>query len=72
MTEEIPNTSVKARVEVIEPVGSESVWYLSCGPASFVAKVNSHVKAEVNREKELVFNVSKAHLFDPLTENAIL
>ncbi|MCA9445660.1 MAG: sn-glycerol-3-phosphate ABC transporter ATP-binding protein UgpC [Candidatus Omnitrophica bacterium] len=72
VTEEIPNTSVKARVEVIEPVGSESVWYLSCGPASFVAKVNSHVKAEVNREKELVFNVSKAHLFDPLTENAIL
>ena len=70
--EEIPNTSVKARVEVVEPVGSESIWYLSCGSVAFVAKVNSHVRAEVNREKELVFNVSKAHLFDPSTENALL
>jgi multiple sugar transport system ATP-binding protein len=64
--------TVTARVEVIEPVGSESIWYLSCGPSTFVAKVNSHVKAEVNREKELGFNVSKAHLFDPESEEAIV
>ncbi|NUN97385.1 MAG: sn-glycerol-3-phosphate ABC transporter ATP-binding protein UgpC [Candidatus Omnitrophica bacterium] len=67
-----PNTSVKAKVEVIEPVGSESIWYLSAGPATFIAKVNSHVRAEVNREKEIVFNVAKAHLFDPATESAIV
>ncbi len=67
-----PNTSVRAKVEVIEPVGSESIWYLSAGTATFIAKVNSHVKAEVNREKELVFNVTKAHLFDPASEKAIL
>jgi multiple sugar transport system ATP-binding protein len=66
-----PNTTVKAKVEVIEPVGSESIWYLSAGAATFIAKVNSHVKAEVNREKELAFGVAKAHLFDPKTENAI-
>lgn len=67
-----PGTKVQARVEVVEPVGSESIWYLSSGHAAFVAKVNSHVKAEVNREKEIVFNVPKAHLFDPVTENAIV
>jgi len=67
-----PNTNVRAKVEVIEPVGSESIWYLSAGNATFIAKVNSHVKAEVNREKELVFNVTKAHLFDPASEKAIL
>jgi multiple sugar transport system ATP-binding protein len=66
-----PNTKINARVEVIEPVGSESIWYLSTGKASFIAKVNSHVRAEVNRDKELVFDVSKAHLFDPVSENAI-
>jgi multiple sugar transport system ATP-binding protein len=66
-----PNTGVRAKVEVIEPVGSESIWYLSSGAATFIAKVNSHAKAEVNREKELVFAVSKAHLFDPKTESAI-
>lgn len=67
-----PNTLVKAKVEVIEPVGSESIWYLSSSHSTFIAKVNSHVKAEVNRDKEMVFNVSKAHLFDPATEQAIV
>jgi len=67
-----PGARVQARVEVIEPVGSESIWYLSAGHSAFVAKVNSHVKAEVNREKELIFNVAKAHLFDPVTENAVV
>ena len=72
ISDAMPDTNLQARVEVIEPVGSESIWYLSCGDSSFVAKVNSHVRAEVNREKELVFNVAKSHLFDPTTENSIL
>jgi len=72
VSEIMPETTLQARVEVIEPVGSESIWYLSCGQSSFVAKVNSHVRAEVNREKELVFNVSKCHLFDPNTEESVL
>ena len=72
ISDAMPETNLQARVEVIEPVGSESIWYLSCGDSSFVAKVNSHVRAEVNRERELVFNVSKSHLFDKSTEKSIL
>jgi len=62
---------VQARVEVIEPIGSESIWYLSRGKASFTAKVNAHVSAQVEMERELVFDVAKAHLFDPATEKVI-
>jgi multiple sugar transport system ATP-binding protein len=63
---------VKARVEVIEPLGSESIWYLATPESSFIARVDSHTAAEVDRDKELVFLVDKAHIFDRETEQAIV
>ncbi len=63
---------VRAKVEVIEPLGSESIWYLATPESSFIAKVDSHTDAEVDREKELVLFVEKAHVFDKQTEWAIV
>jgi multiple sugar transport system ATP-binding protein len=63
---------VTARIEVIEPLGSESIWYLATPESSFIARVDSHTDAEVDRDKELVFFVEKAHIFDRETEQAIV
>jgi len=63
---------VTSRVEVIEPVGAEALWYMTTGKTTFVARVDSHARAEVNRDKCLVVDVNKAHLFDPETEKTII
>ncbi len=63
---------VTSRVEVVEPLGAESFWYLTTGRTSFIAKVGAHLKAEVNSDKRVVFSLEKAHLFDPRTEDAIV
>ncbi len=66
-----PDSCVNSRVEVVEPLGAESIWYLTTGKSVFQARVDAHAKAEVNKEKNLVFNVDKAHLFDMETEQAL-
>lgn len=67
-----PDLVVTAKVEVIEPVGAEAIWYLTTGRNSFLARVDAHARAEVNRDKILVFDINKAHLFDPQTEETII
>ena len=62
---------VIARLETVEPVGSESYWYLSTGCHSFVARVDAHAQAEVNREIRVAFNTGKSRLFDTETGEAI-
>jgi len=59
-----PEQQVKARVEVVEPMGAEIFIYLSAGRHSFVARLNTSQQAEVNQALTLVFNMKKAHFFD--------
>ncbi|MEX1330738.1 MAG: sn-glycerol-3-phosphate ABC transporter ATP-binding protein UgpC [Desulfobacterales bacterium] len=67
-----------ARIDVIEPIGSEELLYVSAGKHTFVAEIQeisggtSKKRALVEKEIELAFNMDKLHLFDPETENAIL
>jgi multiple sugar transport system ATP-binding protein len=67
-----------ARIDVIEPIGSEELLYVSAGKHTFVAETQeisggtSEKRALVEKEIELAFNMDKLHLFDPETENAIL
>jgi multiple sugar transport system ATP-binding protein len=69
---------MSAKIDVIEPIGSEELLYVSAGKHAFVAKVPefSAIAAEkralVEKEIKLAFNMDKLHLFDPETENAIL
>jgi multiple sugar transport system ATP-binding protein len=70
---ELPNKEeVSARVEVIEPMGSEIFLYLTTGKTPFVARVEPHVKAQVEEMRKLYFNMDKAHFFDVETEKSIL
>jgi multiple sugar transport system ATP-binding protein len=68
----LEGSTVKAKVEVVEPMGSEIILYLKIGTADFVVRVPSYVKAQVNQEMELVFNLEKLHLFDKETGKSLL
>ena len=67
-----PENTVKATVEVVEPMGAELYLYLKKGKLSFVARVDTHQKAEVNQDLEIVLDMAKAHFFDPTTEKTIV
>ncbi len=69
--EEKEGKLIKARVEVIEPLGSEIYLYLTSGKDSFVTRVPSHYKAELGQEVGFVVDLEKSHLFDIETEEAI-
>ncbi|MBI1884591.1 MAG: sn-glycerol-3-phosphate ABC transporter ATP-binding protein UgpC [Chlamydiae bacterium] len=66
-----PDNTTKATVEVVEPMGAELFLYLKKGKLSFVARVDTNQKAEVNQDLEMVLDMSKAHFFDPVTEKTI-
>jgi multiple sugar transport system ATP-binding protein len=63
---------ITAKVEVVEPMGSESYVYLNTGAGSFIARVEAHRKCEVGQELDLPIMIDKAHLFDGVTEKSYL
>jgi multiple sugar transport system ATP-binding protein len=64
--------TVRATCEVVEPLGSEVFLYLNSGRHSFIARVGAHDRPEINRDMDLVFDMSKVHFFDPETEETII
>lgn len=63
---------ITATVELVEPMGSEIYLYFSVGRNNFIARVGNQDTATANQDLQLVFDMSKAHFFDPKTEEAIL
>ena len=66
-----PEYTVTATVEVVAPMGSEIYLYLNAGRNTFVARVNNQDTATANQDVQVVFDMSKAHFFDPVTEKVI-
>jgi multiple sugar transport system ATP-binding protein len=62
---------IKAKVEVIEPLGSEIFLYLTAGGDSFVARVPHQYSTKLGDEVGFVVDLSKTHLFDIESEEAI-
>ncbi|MFA5068868.1 MAG: sn-glycerol-3-phosphate ABC transporter ATP-binding protein UgpC [Candidatus Omnitrophota bacterium] len=67
-----PENTVSVTCEVVEPMGAEVYLYLSTGKHTFVARVGGHNNPTVNQEMDVVFDMKKAHFFDPKTEKTIL
>ena len=67
----VENT-VRATCEVVEPLGSEVYLYLNSGKNSFIARVGAHNRPEVNRDLDVVYDMSKVHFFDPKDEHTII
>jgi len=64
--------SIKAKVEIIEPMGAEVYIYYTTGKTPFIARVDAHVKAEIDETMELLIDMDKSHFFDKETEKTIV
>jgi multiple sugar transport system ATP-binding protein len=58
-------------VDVTEPMGSTVYAYLTAGTHSLIADLEAETKARIGEPLEVVFDMAKAHLFDPETELAL-
>ncbi len=67
-----PERQVKARVEVVEPMGAEIYLYLNTGKNNFIARVGAHENVDVDQQLTLVLNTKKSHFFDPKTGETIV
>lgn len=63
-----PISTIQAKVEVSEPMGSETYLYLETGAHNFIARVHSNDRYDIDQSVNLCFNQEKAHLFDPNSE----
>ncbi len=72
VSEAPPENTIRATCEVVEPLGSEVFLYLNSGKSQFIARVGAHNRPEVNREMDLVFDMSKVHFFERETEKTII
>jgi multiple sugar transport system ATP-binding protein len=64
-------SSIKAQVDVIEPMGDQAYLYLAAGDNIFIARVDPRTEARVGKEVEMLVNMDNMHIFDPETELAI-
>ncbi len=59
-------------VEVVEPMGAESMVYLRAGDHSLVASLDSATRAEEGRPLDVLLNLRKCHLFDADSDETIV
>ncbi len=55
------------KVTVVEPLGDDMIVYLNINEKSFIAKLDSHIRLEVDDVPEMIFDMQGAHIFDPET-----
>ena len=67
-----PDHQVKARVEVVEPMGAEVYLYLNTGKHTFIARLDAHDSADVNQELTMVLDMKKTHFFDQQSGETIV
>jgi multiple sugar transport system ATP-binding protein len=66
-----PAHTVEVMVEVSEHMGAETYLYLDTGAHSFIARVRATDRFDVNQKVKITFQLDKAKLFDPTTENVL-
>lgn len=64
--------TVKGSVDVVEPLGSETLIHANIHGDDIVAKVDPKSRAVAGDKMDLVFDMSMMHLFDPETEENVL
>jgi multiple sugar transport system ATP-binding protein len=72
VTQASPENTIRVTCEVVEPLGSEVYLYLNSGKHSFMARVGAHNRPDVNKDMDVVFDMSKVHFFDKDTEKTII
>ncbi|ACJ75987.1 sugar ABC transporter ATP-binding protein [Thermosipho africanus H17ap60334] len=64
--------TARAKVDVVEPLGSETILHLVAGEDKLVAVVDPKTEAKEEQEIDLVFDMNTMHVFDKETGKAIL
>lgn len=65
--------SFKAVVELVEPMGAETYFYLKTGPHTIISRSQAMVDhREAGHCLQFKINVSRVHLFDPSTGNRLV
>ena len=67
-----PGNTVRTTVDVAEPMGDISTYYLTAGTFSLIATIDAESKAKEGETLDVVFDTAKLHLFDRDTEKAIV
>ncbi len=61
----------EAVIEVAEPMGAETYLYLTTGSTPFIARVRPTDQFDVGQRIGLHFDLTKCHLFDPVSEQVL-
>ncbi|WP_041304240.1 TOBE domain-containing protein [Kyrpidia tusciae] len=61
----------EVNVEVVEPTGAETYLYVSHGDQALTVRVDPSLKAEPGQRLKVAPDLSKIHLFDEETEEAV-
>ncbi len=69
---QIAGDYLHAVVEVVEPMGAETVVYLNLQGQNLIASLDSSTPAAEGRELDIRFDMSRAHYFDRDTDLSIL
>jgi len=59
------------QVEVAEPMGAETLLYLTSGAHSIIARVQPNHRFELGQKLAVTFDLEHAHLFDTASEQAL-
>lgn len=63
-----PENTVKALIDVMEPLGHEYVSYLKIGNTSVVATIDKETKIRAGTEANVCINLERIHIFDATSE----
>jgi multiple sugar transport system ATP-binding protein len=62
---------VTTTVDLVEPLGSNALLYLSTAANNFIAQADGTILPQHNASLDVTFNMEKAHLFDPETGDSL-
>lgn len=69
--EDAADVRFDAKVDVIEPLGAESLLTVRLGDTAFVSRIFTPSGLSANQHVSLSVNTQNLHFFDPITEEAI-
>jgi multiple sugar transport system ATP-binding protein len=59
-----PSEIFSAKLEVAEPLGAETYFYLTTGKHNFIARSQGQIQEKIGQRIELVAHMKKAHFFE--------
>jgi multiple sugar transport system ATP-binding protein len=65
------NAPIHLKVEIAEPMGSESLVYLKTGSGSIIARIQGDHIFHLGEDVPAYFEMEKGTFFDPKTENML-